>query len=180
MPSGTFIVQNATIVDFSSWIGSVIENLDWQIKEQIRRGDEFVIKAATRSKLEAWVWHKFVPFGKWMRRGQRVGIEVHLQSCAGGVLVGMAVVPYIELFDTKEIFLISQGLIERFVDNRYSEEVWEQLMSKIKQRYKLTSPAAARFLPNAYLKCLKCNWLNPSTADHCKNCGAELKTSTTG
>ena len=153
-----------------------MENLGWQVKEKTRRDDELVIKAVTRSKFEAWAWHHFVPFGKWKRRGQRVGIEVHLQPCAWGVLLGMAAVPYMELFDAKEIFLISQGLIERFVDNEYSEEIWEQLISNIKQRYKLTPPAAARFLPNAYLKCPKCGWLNPSTTNHCKNCGAKLKT----
>ena len=175
MPSGTFIVQNTTVQEFCSWIDLMMENLGCQVKEKTRRGDELVIKAVTRSKLEAWVWHHFVPFGKWMRRGQRVGIEVHLQPCAWGVLLGMAAVPYMELFDAKEIFLISQGLIERFVDNEYSEEIWEQLMSNIKQRYKLTSSENAGFIPGAFLKCSKRNWLNPLTANHCKNCGAKLK-----
>lgn len=174
MPSGTFIIQNTRIRDFSSWLSFTMENMGWQIKEQIPKGDELVIKGVTRSKLEAWMWHHFVPFGKWMKRGQRVGIEAHLKPCAYGVLLGIAVVPYIELFDAKEIFLITQGLVERCVDNKYSEETWEELISVIRQRYKLTSAENAGFIPNAYLKCSKCGWLNPLTANHCKNCRTKL------
>ena len=175
MPSAIFIIQNTTIRDFSSWLGFTIENMGWQIKEQIRKGDELVIKGVTRSKLKAWMWHHFVPFGKWMKKGQRVGIEVHLKPCAYGVVLGIAVAPYMELFDAKEIFLLTQGLVEHFVDNEYSKETWEELLSAMKQHYKLTSTENAGFIPGAFLKCPKCNWLNPLTANHCKNCGAKLK-----
>ena len=70
---------------------------------------------------------KLIPGGKLTPDGMRHGVELDLIQCNEDIGLKLFVVPYCELFDSQELFPITQGVLQRIMDNRYCHEIWNQI-----------------------------------------------------
>lgn len=83
--------------------------------------DGISLRAVWGSKLKAFLL-SLVPFGKYLRAGKRLGAEVEVVKRGRDALLRLLVVPYMELFDRPEIFLITQDIVEKLTDDSFSRE----------------------------------------------------------
>ncbi len=88
-------------------------------------------KAVLGSKAKAYLVKQVVPFGSLMRSGKRLGAEAQVYQYGADVVLRVAVVPYMELFDTPEVFLLSQGVFEKITDDSYSREKLDEVVGRM-------------------------------------------------
>jgi hypothetical protein len=81
---------------------------------------------------EAFLVAEFVPFGDLMKRGKRLGAEVQVSPSGRGAVLRLAVAPYMELFDSREIPLLTQGLLEMFTDDDYAAEKFQEVLGRLR------------------------------------------------
>ncbi len=101
------------------------------------------LKAIWGSRLKAiLVGH--LPFGKLVKSGRRLGAEVEAYDQGNVVALRFAVVPYMELFNRPEVFLLSQGLMEKLTDDAFSRDKLNEVLSRMGSfaSWSPTSPAA--------------------------------------
>ena len=88
-------------------------------------------KAVLGSKAAAFLVSSYVPFGSLMKAGKRLGAEAEIYQYGNDVVLRIAVVPYMELFDSPEIFLLTQGVFEKITDDRYSREKLNEVLGRL-------------------------------------------------
>jgi hypothetical protein len=88
-------------------------------------------KAIWGSKATAVLVKGFVPFGSLMKSGKRLGAEAEIHQAGNDVVLRVAVVPYMELFDSPEMFLLSQGLLEKITDDSFSREKLDEVVDRM-------------------------------------------------
>ncbi|TLZ69955.1 MAG: hypothetical protein E6K10_09245 [Methanobacteriota archaeon] len=103
---------------------------------EIRRRDPwgpagFRCKAIWGSKATAVLVKSFVPFGSLMKSGKRLGAEAEIYQNGADVVFRVAVVPYMELFDSPEIFLLSQGVFEKITDDGFSRQKLTEILGRV-------------------------------------------------
>ncbi len=62
---------------------------------------------------------------------QRIGIECYLWPLEEGVLFELFVLPYMSLFNAKEIFGLTESSTEEITDWYLCEQIWEELIPKL-------------------------------------------------
>jgi len=72
-----------------------------------------------------------VPFGSLMKSGKRLGAEAQIYQYGADVVLRVAIVPYMELFDTAEVFLLSQGVFEKITDDSYSRGKLDEVLKRM-------------------------------------------------
>lgn len=88
-------------------------------------------KAIWGSKATAVLVKGFVPFGSLMKSGKRLGAEAEVYQYGNDVVLRVAVVPYMELFDSPEVFLLSQGIFEKMTDDRFSRDKLNEVVGRL-------------------------------------------------
>jgi hypothetical protein len=140
MPSGSFFIPNLDINQFLNTFKPILNRRQFKIKETKRVGQwEYFLKAVWGGKLKSLLVRSVMPFGlgRMMKSGQRMGCEAHLKIFSNGLKVDLAILPYTELFDRKEIFLFSQGVFEKWKDDEMTNEAWNQLLGDLQQYFPL-------------------------------------------
>ncbi len=92
---------------------------------------DFRHKAILGSKAKAVLVKSFVPFGSLMKSGKRLGAEAEIYQYGPDVVLRVAVVPYMELFDSAEVFLLSQGVFEKITDDGFSREKLNEVVGRV-------------------------------------------------
>ncbi len=131
MPSGLFLVREASIEEVEDWLTRYLKKRGYRLIARKVQDGSLLIKFVSRSSLEAFLWSRFVPFGRYMRRGQRVGVEAKLSEDPRGVLLNLLVTPYMELLNLREVFLLSQGIVEKIIDDSYSVDEWRSIVAAL-------------------------------------------------
>ena len=88
-------------------------------------------KAIWGSKAKAVLVKGFVPFGSLMKSGKRLGAEAEVYQYGADVVLRVAIVPYMEVFDSPEVFLLSQGIFEKITDDSFSREKMNEVLGRI-------------------------------------------------
>jgi len=88
-------------------------------------------KAILGSKAKAYLVNRMVPFGSLMKSGKRLGAEAQIYQYGADVVLRVAIVPYMELFDTAEVFLLSQGVFEKITDDSYSRGKLDEVLKRM-------------------------------------------------
>ena len=88
-------------------------------------------KAVWGSKAKAVLVKGFVPFGSLMKSGKRLGAEAELYQYGNDVVLRVVVVPYMELFDSAEVFLLTQGVFEKITDDDFSRGKLNEVVSRL-------------------------------------------------
>ncbi len=88
-------------------------------------------KAIWGSKAKAVLVKRIVPLGSLLKSGKRLGAEAEIYQYGGDVVVRIAVVPYMELFDSPEVFLLSQGVFEKITDDSFSNQKFGEVVNRM-------------------------------------------------
>lgn len=107
--------------------------VDCGFRIQVRQpeGTGYAHKAVWGSKAKAYLVGSFVPFGKLMQSGKRLGAEAQISAAGGDTLLRLIVLPYMELFDSPEVFLISQGVFEKLTDDDFARGKLGEVSSRM-------------------------------------------------
>jgi hypothetical protein len=124
MAKGSFrelTLEGTDVRDAMEEVSRALEAAGFTIHQRGRSGDKGNLRAVWGSKTKAFLMG-FVPFGRYLKAGKRLGAEVEITKGEGGAKVRILVVPYMELFDRPEIFLVSQDFLEKLTDDSFSRE----------------------------------------------------------
>jgi hypothetical protein len=116
-----FIVKNQTVESFLKIYEKVLEDNDFVFKE--KKQDEDVLRhIAIWGEGKKAFKRSIIPGGALTKKGNRYAAEVEIAQKGEDVRFKILMVPYMSLHDRPDKFLISQGPMERFMDDEYSKE----------------------------------------------------------
>jgi hypothetical protein len=88
-------------------------------------------KAIWGSKAKAYLVNRMVPFGDLTKSGNRLGAEAELYQYGTDVVVRIVVLPYMELWNSPQVFLLSQGVFEKITDDKFSRDKLNEVMGRV-------------------------------------------------
>jgi hypothetical protein len=139
MPLGYFYLRDVHPERVKSFLERLLEELNSKFSrnfiirniEVLSHQPHTISVKASEGKLPRIAWSSMVPFGRYMKRGQRVGFEGYIQQEGKDTILKIAILPRMELFETKEILFMSQDPIEYFVDRGLTKELFAWAESNI-------------------------------------------------
>ncbi len=114
---GQYIIKNQTVDTFMKHYEWVLHEYRFQPKERLWDGRAAHHKAIFGDSGTAFVMSHMIPFGALTEEGNRYGAEVEVYQNGPDVVFRILVVPYMSIFDEHDIFLISQGIFEKILDD---------------------------------------------------------------
>jgi phosphatidylserine/phosphatidylglycerophosphate/cardiolipin synthase-like enzyme len=93
-------------------------------------------KAIWGDKKTAFMGSHFIPMGNWSEEGNRYGAEAEIVPEGMDVYFELLVVSYMSIFDVHDYFLITQGIIEKLLDDDRSRKKLNEIVSRL-MSYKL-------------------------------------------
>ncbi len=88
-------------------------------------------KAIWGSKAKAYLVNRMVPFGSLTKSGKRLGAEAEMYQYGTDVVLRVVIVPYMELWDSPEVFLLSQGVFEKITDDSFSRKKLDEVLQRV-------------------------------------------------
>ena len=73
----------------------------------------------------------FVPFGSLLEEGNRYGAEAEMYQYGPDVILRLLVVPYMNLFDSHDYFLLTQGVFEKILDDERCRNKLGEIVNRI-------------------------------------------------
>jgi len=127
---GQYMIRGQTVDTFLPGYERALVDSGFAVKEVAPQGSLIRHKAIWGSKGKAFLVGQ-IPFGKLLKAGKRLGAETEISQYGRDVLFRILVVPYMELFDKHEVFLISQGIFEKITDDEFSREKLNEILSRL-------------------------------------------------
>lgn len=123
---GQYIIRNQSIPSFTQFYESVLWEYRFETKEKSWDGVMARHKAILGDKATAFALSHFTPFGagSWLEEGNRYGAEAEIYQYGPDIIFRLLVVPYMSIFDSHDYFLLTQGIVEKILDD-------ERCMQKI-------------------------------------------------
>ncbi len=112
-------------------ISKTLKKSDFKILESGGDGNQGHLKAVWGGKLKSYLIGN-LPFGKLLKSGKRLGAEVEVTGHGSGSHVRLLIVPYMELWNRPEVFLISQGILEKLTDDSFSRKKLDEVMARLR------------------------------------------------
>ena len=88
-------------------------------------------KAIWGSKAKAYLVNRMVPFGSLTKSGKRLGAEAEMYQYGNDVVLRVVIVPYMELWDSPEVFLLSQGVFEKITDDSFARNKMNEVLGRV-------------------------------------------------
>lgn len=126
-----FILDNIGVAPAIDLISRVLKESDFKLLDSGGTDGQGYLKAVWGGKLKSYFIGN-LPFGKLFKSGKRLGAEVEVTAHGSGSYVRLLVVPYMELWNRPEVFLISQGILEKLTDDSFSRKKLEEVMTRLK------------------------------------------------
>lgn len=127
---GVFLVRNIHAQHFVQHLEYVLYEAQFNAKEKGWYGHIYRGKAIWGTTGRAFAYG-FLPWGQYMKEGNRYGAEYEVYQSGPNVIMRMVVAPYMVLFDRRDMILISQGIGEYFVDNEYCRSFLNDIVARI-------------------------------------------------
>jgi len=128
---GQYIVKNQTIDSFIALYDRVLVENGFRVKDRTWVENVIHHKAISGDTGKAFLVSTFVPFGRMMEAGNRYGAEAAIYQSGQGVVFRLLVVPYMTLFDRSDIFLLSQGIFEKVIDDDRCREKMGGIVNRL-------------------------------------------------
>ena len=130
---GQYIIKNQNLNSFMPIYEHVLNEYKFYIKKKSWDRKILRHKAVFGSKAKAFAVSAFTPFhlGEIMEEGNRYGAEAEIYQYGSDVILRLLIVPYWTLADEREIFLLSQGLIEKMVDDKISRRKLDEIVGRL-------------------------------------------------
>lgn len=127
-----FIVKDQNVDDFLRLYEKVLEENEFEFKE--KKADKEVLrhKAIWGAGKKSFK-RSLIPGGALTEKGNRYGAEAEISQKGTDVLFRILVVPYMSLFDRHDIFMISQGPMEKYVDDELCKDKLLKIVMKLRE-----------------------------------------------
>jgi hypothetical protein len=127
-----FVVKNQKVDDFLKLYEKVLEDNEFEFKE--KKLDKDVVRHKS-------IWghgkksfkRSMVPGGALTEKGNRYGAEAEISQKGNDVSFRILVVPYMSLFDRHDIFMISQGPMEKYIDDELCKDKLFKIVSQLRE-----------------------------------------------
>jgi hypothetical protein len=126
-----FILDNMGVRAAVGLISKALEKSKFKILESGGEGNRGHLKAVWGGKLKSYFIGN-LPFGKLVKSGKRLGAEVEVTAHGSGSYVRLLIVPYMELWNRPEVFLMSQGILEKLTDDSFSRKKLDKVMARLR------------------------------------------------
>ncbi len=126
-----FILERIGVRAAMDLISKTLEKSKFKILESGGSESQGFLKAVWGGKLKSYFVGN-LPFGKLFKSGKRLGAEVEVTAHETGSYVRLLIVPYMELWNRPEVFLISQGILEKLTDDSFSSKKLNEVMERLK------------------------------------------------
>jgi hypothetical protein len=126
-----FIIRDHTIDSFTQVYERVLWEFGFKPKEKSWDGYAARHKAIWGDKATAFAMSHIVPFGSWFESGNRYGAEAEIYQQGRDVVFRLLVVPYMSIFDSHDYFLISQGIVEKILDDDRCREKLSYIINRL-------------------------------------------------
>lgn len=118
-----FYARKVDLPVFTEVYESVLGELGFRITARLQDGSIVRIKAMWGDRAEALMVSGLMEFGSSTIAGNRYCMELQAAQYDDDVFATLVVIPYMALFDRPEVFLLSQGVVERLVDENNCAEI---------------------------------------------------------
>ncbi len=113
----SFLLEDMRLDDVKKILSDVLAFLEFEIKETTESSQNFRIVAKYGTKSRAFLTGMFIPYGNHLPEGKRFFFEAQASTAPEGVNINLRIVPFMELLDHEEIFLLTQDVTEKFSDD---------------------------------------------------------------
>jgi hypothetical protein len=134
MPQGVveeFWAMSASLDQVLEFFSLVLDDMKFQITKRIWDGTVVRLQAIWGKKSTSILVTMLVPYGSWIKEGNRYGIEMEMMQDGSNVAVNLLVVPLMEAVDDVDMMFFTQGYIERMTDDRYCQEIKSEFLQRL-------------------------------------------------
>jgi len=137
---GEFIVAATDLNDFASSYKQALLNMGFKIEKESQEGVVLKIKAVEGpSKLKAVLLRGLAKHASQFREANRTGAEAEMYAGSKGIVLKLNVVPYMAFANSKDIFLVTQGIGERYLaDKPMVRDKFNQIISALMSRFQIS------------------------------------------
>jgi hypothetical protein len=131
MPKGafeSFLIRNIQLNLFMQYFEPALQQVQFKPMERVWYGQLLRGRSMWGDSAKAVVISGFVPFGGLMKEGNRYGAEFEVQPWGPNVVIRLLIVPYMALFDQRDVFLLTQGIFEAYTDEGHCQNFMNQLV----------------------------------------------------
>ena len=134
-----FIVKDQTVDSFLKIYEKVLEDNEFKFKEKKQDGEVMRHKAIWGKGKKAFK-RSLIPGGALTEKGNRYASEVEISQRGKDVHLKILMVPYMSLHDRPDIFLLTQGPMERYVDDELcKDKLFKIVMGLRENKVEITS-----------------------------------------
>lgn len=126
------LIRNIHLNHLVQFLDATLHEAEFYSSEKQWHGPVLRGKSIWGSRSQAYVYSAFVPFGSLMKKGNRYGAEFEVYQTGPNVILKLLLVPYMILFDRKDIFLLSQGFFEKMVDDEQCHRFLLDLVNRLR------------------------------------------------
>ena len=128
-----FIIKNSIVEQFTPIYERALWDFGFAVRSRTWDGRVARHQAIMGDKAQAFVVSHFVPFGSWLEEGNRYGAEAELYQYGSDIIFRLLVVPYMSIFDSHDYLFISQGLVEKILDDDRCREKLMWIINRLMQ-----------------------------------------------
>ena len=128
-----FVVKNQKVDSFMQLYEKVLEDNEFNFKEKKNDGSILRHKAIWGEGKKSFM-RSSIPGGALTEKGNRYGAEAEIYQSGDDVHFRLLVVPYMSLFDRHDIFMISQGPMEKYVDDELCKDKLFKIVTGLREK----------------------------------------------
>jgi hypothetical protein len=131
---GVFLIRNMQVGQFIQHMESILYEAGFAHMEKGWNGLVYRGRAIWGSTGQALIVSGFIPFGSMIKEGNRYGAEYEVYQSGINVFLKLLVIPYMAFWDHRDIFLITQGFLEKMTDDEHCRRFLDELHQRIRYR----------------------------------------------
>jgi hypothetical protein len=147
---GEYLIKDTDIESFFNVYENIVSKMKLTIKRKSATEDDAQHFSIYGNRLTS-IFLSRVPIANLMRAGMQQGIELNVSRCDKDLIIKLGVLPYDELMDEEEGFLITQGILEHISDNVFNREIYDYILNDFKANGLELNPES----PEEYRKLVK-------------------------
>jgi hypothetical protein len=128
---GEYLIKDTDIESFFNVYEDIVSKMKLTIKHKSATQDDAQHFSIYGNRLTS-IFLSRVPITNLMRAGMQQGIELNISRYDKDLVINLGVLPYDEIMDEEEGFLITQGMLEHIADNKFNREIYDYILEDFK------------------------------------------------
>lgn len=130
----TFLARNTDLQYLIQHFEYMLYEAGFACKEHYWWGHIYRGRYIWGDSAKAFLVSGYVPFGSLMKDGNRYGAEFEIYQSGPNAVLRLLVVPYMAIFDRRDIFLLSQGILESITDDKHCRNFMNDILSRLQYK----------------------------------------------